>query len=69
MNNETRKEYNKEYYAKNKNVILQKLTSKVTCEFCGRTVSFSNLQKHFLLPICKTTQNKNNYKLLRNQNI
>ena len=69
MDNETRKNYNKQYYEKNKNKILEKLTSKVNCEFCNRQVSFANLQKHYVLPICKATQLKNNYISERKNNI
>jgi len=68
MNNEDRKNYNHQYYQNNKDKILQKLTAKVNCEFCNRQVSFANLQKHYTLQICKTTQAKNTYKLQR-QNI
>ena len=69
MDQEKRKNYNKEYYQKNRNNILQKLTSKVQCEFCNRTVSSANLQKHYTLPICKNTQDKNNYIVQCKQNI
>ena len=65
MNNEDRKNYNHQYYQNNKANILQKLTSKVNCEFCNRTVSACNLAKHYTLPICKNTQAKNAYKLQR----
>ena len=68
MDSELRKEYNKSYYQTNKDKILTKLTSKVNCEFCNRQVSFANLQKHYVLPICKTTQLKNKY-LSDRQNI
>lgn len=68
MDTDMRKEYNKQYYQTNRNNILQKLTTKINCEFCNRTVSFANLQKHYTLPICENTQVKNNYKLQR-QNI
>ena len=61
MDNETRKSYNKNYYQNNNTKILEKLTSKVNCEFCNRQVSFANLQKHYVLPICKTAQDKNKY--------
>ena len=47
MDQELRKEYNKNYYQNNKTKILEKLTSKVNCEFCNRQVSFANLQKHY----------------------
>lgn len=65
MDQELRKTYNQEYYQKNKEIILTKLTTKVNCEFCNRTVSACNLQKHYLLKICKNTQIKNAYKLQR----
>ena len=61
MDPEMRKAYNSLYYKRNKDKILTKLNSKVNCEFCNRTVSYANLAKHYLLPICKTTQDKNKY--------
>ena len=61
MDPEMRKAYNSLYYKRNKDKILTKLNSKVNCEFCSRTVSFCNLQKHYSLPICLRTQNKNKY--------
>ena len=69
MDTEQRKLYNKEYYQNNKTKILEKLKSKVNCEFCNRQVSFCNLQKHYVLPICKTTQDKNKYISERKTNI
>ena len=69
MDNEQRKLYNQEYYQNNKTKILEKLKSKVNCEFCNRQVSFCNLQKHYVLPICKTTQDKNKYISERKINI
>ena len=69
MDPEMRKAYNSLYYKRNKNKILTKLTSKVNCEFCNRQVSFANLNKHYVLPICKTTQDKNKYISERKTNI
>ena len=69
MDQTQRKSYNKNYYENNKDRILEKLKSKVNCEFCNRTVSFCNLQKHYTLTICKTKQDKNNYITQRKQNI
>ncbi len=69
MDPEMRKAYNSLYYKRNKDKILTKLNSKVNCEFCNRQVSFCNLQKHYTLPICKTTQLKNKYISERQQNI
>ena len=69
MDPEMRKAYNSLYYKRNKEKILTKLTTKVNCEFCNRQVSFANLQKHYVLPICKTTQDKNKYISDRKTNI
>ncbi len=69
MDPEMRKAYNSLYYKRNKDKILEKSTSKVNCEFCNRTVSFANLEKHYVLPICKTTQDKNKYISERKTNI
>ena len=69
MDPEMRKAYNSFYYKRNEDKILEKLTSKVNCEFCNRKVSFANLNKHYTLPICKTTQLKNKYISERQQNI
>ena len=66
MDQEKRKNYNKNYYENHKVVLLEKLTSKVNCQFCNRQVSFANLNKHMTLPICKTTQLKNKYLADRN---
>jgi hypothetical protein len=69
MDKESRQSYNKNYYENNKDRILEKLKSKVNCAFCNRTVSFCNLQKHYVLPICKATQEKNKYISERKNNI
>ena len=66
MDSEKRKNYNKNYYENHKVVLLEKLTSKVNCQFCNRTVSFSNLNKHITLPICQKTHLKNKYLADRN---
>jgi hypothetical protein len=65
---EERQKYNKNYYETNKDKILEKLTTKVTCKFCNREVSYNNLNKHYTLPICERTQEKNKY-LASRQNI
>jgi hypothetical protein len=49
----TKKEYNSEYYAKNKNKILSDLCTPIQCEFCDRTVIKNNLLKHYDSKICK----------------
>ncbi len=69
MNPEQRKNYNKEYYEKNKLEILAKASTKVECEFCHRKVSSYNLSKHYTLPIClrKSELLKNKHNRLANQ--
>ncbi len=69
MDQENRKTYYKNYYENNKTKILEKLNSKVNCEFCFRQVLFCNLNKHYTLPICERTQQKNKYIAQRQQNI
>ena len=69
MDKESRQNYNKNNYENNKDRILEKLKSKVNCEFCNRQISFCNLQKHYLLKICTTTQLKNKYISERKTNI
>jgi hypothetical protein len=59
------KEYNKQYYAKNKDEILRKLNSKVQCEFCDRTVIKNNFHKHQKSDICKRKQEEKINRLKR----
>jgi len=66
MDSEKRKQYNKNYYENNKNAILEKLTTKVNCQFCNRKVSSCNLNNHYKLSICQRTQSKNKYLTERN---
>jgi formate dehydrogenase assembly factor FdhD len=54
-----RKEYNKLYYENNKDKILKKACAKCKCELCGREVIKNNLNTHYQLNICKTTQERN----------
>jgi hypothetical protein len=58
MTNEERKEYNKIYYNKYKDVILEKALRKVKCEFCERNVIYNNYNKHIKTSICKRKQNE-----------
>ena len=58
MDQELRKQYNQQYYQNHKEALLQKLTTKVNCQFCNRQVSSCNLNKHYTLPICQRTQLK-----------
>jgi len=45
MNPEERKEYNKKWYTENKNELLKKLLTPVTCE-CGFETGHCNLKRH-----------------------
>ena len=65
MNPEMRAAYNSLYYKRNKKEILERATTKITCQFCSRIVSNNNLQRHYTLPICKNTQSKNDILLDR----
>jgi hypothetical protein len=46
------KEYNKRYYAENKERISAMLLEKVLCPHCGRTVNHQNLHKHQSTKLC-----------------
>lgn len=41
-------EYSKKYYEKNRDKILEKARTKVTCELCGGKMTNSSKSKHFL---------------------
>ena len=53
MDKEARKLYNKTYYSVNRELILADLCSKVTCDYCGRTVIKNNILIHEKSEICK----------------
>ena len=59
MNPEMRQAYNSLYYKRHKKEILERATTKITCQFCNRVVSNNNLQRHYTLNICKNTQARN----------
>lgn len=62
MTPEERKEYNKEYYERNKHKIMEKACEKVTCDLCGRMVIRNNLTSHYKLNICQRTRTLNEWK-------
>ena len=49
---ENRKQYNKQYYEKNREALLQKGSKDEKCELCGRIVRYQNIQKHMKSNIC-----------------
>lgn len=52
VNKEEQKNYNKTYYEKNKDIIIEKACKKVQCEFCLRTVIKNNLLNHYKSKLC-----------------
>ena len=55
------KEYNQEYYQKNKVKLLADQKIKVSCPKCCRIVIKSNLNKHLKTKLCVNTQELNEY--------
>ena len=55
------KQYNQEYYQKNKTKLLADQKIKVSCPKCNRIVIKSNLNKHFKTKLCVNTQDLNRY--------
>ncbi len=55
MDLEKIKQYNKDYYEKNK----MKRREKTNCELCGRCVCMEYLKKHQTKSICERKKTKN----------
>ena len=55
------KQYNQEYYQKNKVKLLADQKIKVSCPKCNRIVIKSNLNKHLKTKLCINTQELNDY--------
>jgi hypothetical protein len=53
------KEYNKQYYANNKNKILETMNQKVTCSNCNKEVCKSHLNRHQKTKTCQLAKFKN----------
>ena len=51
-----RKDYNKDYYKKNKGKILERMTQKVYCKVCNCSVSKVNYPRH-----CRTNKHRRLY--------
>ena len=58
MNTEQRKEYNKKYYADNKQRIVDLMLKKLECPHCKHPISHSNLNRHQTSPICLRRRSK-----------
>lgn len=50
-----KKDYNKNYYEKNKAKIAEKLYCKETCPHCQKVVSHQNMKSHQKTSYCKST--------------
>ncbi len=46
MDKEKVKEYNKQYYAENKTRIGQMLSTRESCDICGKVVAKSSMSRH-----------------------
>ena len=51
-------EYQKEYYAKHKEKLLEIARTQICCELCGRTITKNNYNTHVMSRICINTQNR-----------
>lgn len=52
------KEYQKQYYEKNKEKLLNEMKTKVACEYCFRNVNKYNLPSHQKSQLCKKKRYK-----------
>lgn len=66
-NNLLTMEYNKNYYNKNKQKILDQMKLKVICDCCNKSVNKSHLNRHKTTKFCQMVKNKNN--IIQNNNI
>jgi hypothetical protein len=69
MNQEQRKQYNKDYYSKNKDKILKTALTKQKCEFCDRMVIKNNIHIHQKLNICKRKAEQKAQQQKRNEEL
>lgn len=51
--------YNKAYYEKNREKLLEKACMKVQCPKCNRMMNYNRLNKHIGSKICMNTYNRN----------
>ena len=56
MNQQERKEYNKEYYAKNKTKIIELISKKEPCKLCGKVITHQKMKKHQRSAYCMDKQ-------------
>ena len=53
------KDYNKQYYAKNKDEIKAKLFTKEVCSNCSKLISHQNMKQHQSRGVCRSKVYKN----------
>jgi NAD dependent epimerase/dehydratase family enzyme len=51
------KEYNKNYYANNKDKLLNTLKQKVICDCCGKSVAKYHFSRHKKTKLCQMAKN------------
>jgi len=56
--NELIKQYNAQYYANNKQKILNQISKMVICELCGTTTTHQHLKRHQQKSLCLRRQAK-----------
>jgi len=70
-NEEIRKLYNKLYYLKNKDKIINDACTKIECEICGKFTIKNNYKRHLKSKVCMNraylnTLLENNKEILKN---
>lgn len=60
---EMEKEYNKNYYAKNKDKILNVMKQKVMCDSCGKSVTKYHMSRHRKSKYCQLVKNKDDVEI------
>ena len=53
LNKEKLKEYNKEYYSKNKQQILKSMTELIKCENCQCSCTKYHMKRHMKSKLCQ----------------
>lgn len=60
---ETEREYNKKYYASNKDKILNQMKQKIFCDSCGKCVNKYHLNRHKNTKSCQSQKNKDDIEI------
>ncbi len=57
----TKSDYNRTYYEKNKDRIIQQGCKKVICDLCEKTLTINHIKDHKNGTQCKKRQQRNKY--------